>query len=355
MNPLSFFIVCFLYFFSLILFYITYLAKQKSEKRAFINNLANSIIFITSITINLSIIHIINPKNTRFIAFPFDILFLLFIIFFIPLFAILVIREKRKIERGKKNHEEIKSILKILPLKYDIYRKLTHLVVLGIIFFYFTLGFLVQNVFRYFSEFLPDFFVEMFEMGDDIMIFTQNLVVFLVGVSLIGLLTADFTKILIPKYYPLKAVNQILKEKELHMRLGPHISMSIGCFSIILLYGLIQPIGPLIICTSMAMGVIGDTASNLFGRTFGKRKIRDTNKTYEGLFAGVIVAFISGVVVLLTLRGFYMPKNFGLILMPILGAFVIGIIDYLDLEIDDNLSFNFIVSTVLFFSSILLF
>jgi dolichol kinase len=323
--------------------------------RAFFNNLTNSIIFTTSITLNLVIVHFISPNNPRFIAFPFDILFILFIIFYIPLFSILVIREKRRFESGKIPIEEPKVTSKNLPLKYDIYRKLTHLVVLGIIFFYFTLGFLVQNVFRYISEFLPNFLVEMFDMGDDMMIFTQNLVVFLVGISLIGLLTADFTRILIPNYYPLKPVNQILKEKELYMRLGPHISMSVGCFSIILLYGLFQPIGPLVICTSMAMGVIGDTASNLFGRTFGKRKIRNTNKTYEGLFAGVTVAFISGMVVLLVLRDFYIPKNFGLVLIPILGALIIGLIDYLDLEIDDNLSFNFILSTVLFFSSILLF
>ena len=195
----------------------------------------------------------------------------------------------------------------------------------------------------------------MFDMGDDIMVFTQNLVVFLVGVSLIGLLTADFTRILMPKYYPLKPVNQILKEKELYMRLGPHISMSIGCFSIILLYGLIQPIGPLIICASMAMAVFGDTASNLFGRTLGKKKIRNTDKTYEGLFAGIIVAFISGFIVLLSLRKFYLPKNFGLFYLPLFGAIILGFIDYLDLEIDDNLSYNFILSTVLFFSSLLLF
>lgn len=355
MNPLSIIIVCFLYFFGLILFYITYLTKQKSEKRAFINNLANSIIFIISITINLFIIHFINPNNTRFIAFPFDILMLIFIIFFIPFFSILVIKEKRKIENGKITLEEFKSTSKILPLKYDIYRKLTHLVVLGIIFFYFTSGFLIQNVFKYISELLPNFFIEMFDMGKDIMVFTQNLVVFLVGVSLIGLLTADFTRILMPKYYPLKPVNQILKEKELYMRLGPHISMSIGCFSIILLYGLIQPVGPLIICASMAMAVFGDTASNLFGRTLGKRKIRNTDKTYEGLFAGIIIAFISGFIVLLSLKEFYLPKNFGLFFLPLLGAIILGFIDYLDLEIDDNLSYNFILSTVLFFSSLLLF
>ncbi|MHA2181179.1 MAG: phosphatidate cytidylyltransferase [Promethearchaeota archaeon] len=355
MNITSVIIICLLYSYGLFLLYVTYLTKKKGDKGAFINNAANSIVFIISITINLILINVLNPFSAHFIAFPFDFLMLGFVIVFIPIFYILVIKEKKNITKGKSTVEEFSTRTKDLPLKYDIYRKLTHLVVLGIIFFYFTLGFLIQNFFIYILDFLPSFFIGMFDIGDDIMIFTQNLVVFLVGVSLIGLLTADFTRILKPRYYPLKVVNQILKKKELHMRLGPHISMSIGCFSIILLYGLVQPIGPLIICTSMAMTVLGDTSSNLIGRVFGRKKIRDTNKTYEGLIAGIIVAFVFGLIVLILLQNFYFPRNLGLIFIPLIGAIIIGLIDYLDLEVDDNLSYICVLSTILFFSTILLF
>ncbi|KKK40541.1 hypothetical protein LCGC14_0492720 [marine sediment metagenome] len=355
MNILSLLIVSFLYVYAFLLFYTTFLSKKKGRKGAFINNLANTIVFVTSITINLILIHWINPLQPQFLAFPFDILFLGFIILYIPLFIILVIKEMRMIKGGKRPFEEYKTLKLDLPLKYDIYRKITHFIVIGIIFSYFTLGFLIQNFFIYLLDLLPNFVIIMFDTGDNIMNFTQNLVVFLVGISLIGLLTADFSRILIPKYFPLKGINQILKEKELHMRLGPHISMSIGCFSIILLFGLIQPIGPIVICTSMIMGVFGDTASNLIGRTKGKRKIRNTNKTYEGLLAGIIVALLSGFIVLYILQDFYKPKNFGSFFIPIIGALLIGLIDYLDLEIDDNLSNNFILSTLLFFTSILFF
>ncbi|MFW9825277.1 MAG: phosphatidate cytidylyltransferase [Candidatus Thorarchaeota archaeon] len=172
---------------------------------------------------------------------------------------------------------------------------------------------------------------------------------------MIGLLTADFTRILKPKYYPLKVVNQILKKKELHMRFGPHISMSIGCFSIILLYGLIQPVGPMIICTSMVIAVSGDTSSNLIGRVFGKKKIRNTEKTYEGLIAGIIAAFIFGFIVLNLLQNVYLLKNWGIFFIPLLGSIIVGFIDYLDLEIDDNLSYIFILSTALFFCTVLIF
>jgi dolichol kinase len=184
------------------------------------------------------------------------------------------------------------------------------------------------------------------------MMFSQNLVVFLVMISLIGLLTADFIRILSPEFYPLKQVNQILRENELYMRLGPHISMSIGCFSVIILYGIIQPIGPVIICTSMAMSIFGDITANLVGRTIGRKKIRKTNKTYEGLIGGILAAFISGVAILFILRNYYKFSILGLFLIPFIGMMIIGIIDYLDLEVDDNLTFNFCVSTILFFTSI---
>ena len=296
---------------------------------AFANNLANAIILIISITINIILIPVFNHSDEEFIIFPFNALMIGFVIVFFPLFFLFVRRENIKIKKHLENSNktEIQS-LKELPLKFDIYRKITHLIVLGVIFFYFTLG------------------------GGDIMIFTQNLVVFLVGISLVGLLTAEIVRILAPKIYPLKQINQILREKELHLRLGPHISMGIGCFSIILLYGLIQPIGPVLICTSMAMSIFGDISSNLVGRMIGRRKIRKINKTYEGLVAGIIVSFFSGIIVLYLLRNFYRFNIIGSLLIPLIGAMIIGLLDYIDLEIDDNLSFNFCLSTIFYIISV---
>ncbi|MFX0038452.1 MAG: hypothetical protein ACFFCY_04590 [Promethearchaeota archaeon] len=341
MNVLSIIILCFLYLYGIIILYITVLAKKKKEIGAFINNITNAIVFVVSISINLTFSNLFNLPNREFIEFPFNILTITFILLFLPLFFLFIYREKHRIKIQKRitTHLEQQSFTE-LPLKYDIYRKLAHFVVLGIIFFYFTLGFILQN----FS----------ITIIGDIMIFSQELVVFLVMISLIGLLTADFTRILTPNLYPLKPVNQLLREKELHLRLGPHISMSIGCFSIILLYGVIQPIGPVIICTSMVMSIFGDITANLTGRTIGRRKIRKTNKTYEGLIGGIFAAFISGIIVLFILRNYYNFSITGLLIIPFIGMIIIGIIDYLDLEIDDNLTFNFLVSTILFFISILI-
>ena len=358
MNLLSIIITCILYLYGIILLYIAFLAKKRNEKGAFINNIVNSLILIFSISINITI-NVLNISNIGFIVFPFDIFMIIFIVFFLPHFSLSVYREKRRFRLIEKTMEEDTSNLtEELPFKYELYRKLTHLVVLGIAFFYFTLGFLVQNFFVYVLDFFPsiisEFFFSIYNIETDKMIFTQYLVVFLVGVSLIGLLTADFIRILKPKLYPLKSVNRILRKKERHMRLGPHISMGIGCFSIILLYGPFQPIGPFSICTSMTMSIFGDMAANLIGRKFGRNKIRRTKKTYEGLIAGMSVAYLSGIITLLFLNQLYTINLLTLILLPLIGTLIIGFFDFLDLDVDDNLSYNFVLSTVLFFISIFL-
>jgi len=362
LSILSWIILGVLYFYSAVLLYITYLAKKKGEKQAFYNNLIHALILILALIISQIIFIGLNLSIIAFIVFPFDYFMIGFIILFFPIFYLLIRKEKKKISKTMRNgKEQIDTQTKqMLPLKYEIYRKLTHLVVLTIVFFYFTLGFIIQNVFIRLIEFLPEdsnirqLFFSIFTIEGDIMIFTQYLVVFLVGISLIGLLTADIVRILFPKIYPLKPVNRILREKELYMRVGPQISMAIGCFSVIILYGLFQPIGPLIICTSMTMAIFADMTANLFGRTLGKnkRRIRDTKKTYIGLVSGMITAYLSGIIMLILLNNIYPVSLIGLFLLPLVGSIIIGTLDYLDLVVDDNLTYNISVTTALFYLGI---
>ena len=357
MTILSFFVIAILYGYGFLALYITYQAKKKGEQAAFINNLVNSLVLILSITLNIILLDVFNISKLYFLIFPFDLLTILFIVIFLPLFLLSLFREKKKIQLEASSWQKYYvPTVKELPLKYEIYRKLTHLLVLGIVFFYFTLGFFVQNIFVLvldsFPEFMSDLFYSFYNIESNKMVFTQYLVVFLVGISLIGMLTADSIRILRPELYPLKPVNLMLRPKELKMRLGPHISMGIGCFSIIILFGIFQPIGPLIICVSMSMAIFSDISSNLVGRKFGTKKIRTTNKTYEGLFTGMIVAFFSGYLSLLIINPIIPIKPLNFVVIPFLGALIIGFFDYIDLEVDDNLLYNLCVTAILFFISI---
>ncbi|TFF95439.1 MAG: hypothetical protein EU544_02765 [Promethearchaeota archaeon] len=344
--------------------YITFLSYKEKEKEAFINNIAISVVFLVALTTNVIFIHIGWAFHGDFLVFPFDILMILFICIFLPLFGLLILREKRIIKNmSKKKEKERDSVsnekeIKKLPLKFDIYRKLTHLVVLSIIFFYFTLGFLIQNLFIYLLSFYPpeisNAFFSFFLIDGNLMIFTQYLVTFLVGISVIGLLSADIVRILKPEFYPLKPVNKILRPKELKLRLGPQISMAIGCFSIIIIFGWLQPLGPFIICLSMTMAILSDMASNIVGRTLGKRKIRNTEKTWEGWIAGLIVAYLSGVIIILILRFFYKTELLVLMIFPLIGTLIIGFLDYSNPEIDDNLTYNVLTSSILFILALLI-
>ncbi len=317
----------------------------------------------TSITINLILVNLFKYYKIQFIIFPFDFLLLLCFPLFLFVFALFLKREKKNLKRNDIQAEKaIQQPTNELPLRYEIYRKLAHLVVLGIILFYFTLGSLIRDLNLYLVQFLPDafsnLFYSLFLNGNQYMIFNQYLVIFLVAISLLGLLTADFIRILKPELYPLKPVNKILRKKELSMRLGPQISMAIGCFSIIILYGLYQPTGPIVISTSMMMSVCGDMASNLIGRTFGKKNIRpigkkSSKKTYIGVIAGIITAFLSGLILLLVLKAYSIFNNIGFFILPLIGALTLGILDYLDLEIDDNLTYPFLLSIELFFISLI--
>jgi len=357
LTILSWIILGIFYAYGFFLLKITFVARKNKDKGAFINNLANSITLLFSLSINTILLNCFNVTTLHFIIFPFDIFIIIFIIVFFLTFYLLIKREKKKsLKSLKEKQSPLNFSNQEFPLKYDIYRKLSHLVVLGIIFFYFTLGSIIKNFFIYFLQNFPPIFSKLFftlyNLEENKMIFTQYLVVFLVGISLIGLLTADFVRILKPQLFPLKPVNRILKEKEKYFRLGPHISMSIGCFSIIIIYGIFQPIGPLIICTSMTISIFGDISSNLIGRRFGKKKIRNSNKTYIGLTAGIASGYFSGIICLLLLQGSIHISVLYIFIIPLIGSLLLGLIDYLDLEIDDNLTYNLFLSSVLFIISL---
>ena len=75
--------------------YVSFLARKKGERSSFIDNFANSLVLIISISISLLLVSYLNPSNVNFIVFPFDLLMVIFVLVFFPLFSLLIYREKR--------------------------------------------------------------------------------------------------------------------------------------------------------------------------------------------------------------------------------------------------------------------
>jgi len=321
---------------------------------AFINNI------ITSSTLLFAIISsilrsIINPNINPILIYPFDFFTIIFMFPFFLAFHLLIYRERKRMKKDTNNLTELRvdaEGLRVLPLKYEIYRKLTHLIVICICFFYFIFGVFTKFLLDNFISILPDFIKNFFSGANLIILnnvdFTQYLVVFLTSISLMGLLTADYVRIIAPEDYPLKSINRLLRQRELKTRIGPHITMAVGTISIVLIFGPLSNIGPLIVSLSILMSSVGDSSANLIGITIGCHKIREGKKSYEGLIGGILFSFLSGIFFLIFqfFPNFISPQKILLISLTV--ALIIGIIDYLDLPIDDNLSFLITSSIIIY-------
>ncbi len=336
------------------LFKLSFISYKYDEMIAFINNI------ITSSTLLFAIISsilrsIINPNINPILIYPFDFFTIIFMFPFFLAFHLLIYRERKRMKKDTNNLTELRvdaEGLRVLPLKYEIYRKLTHLIVICICFFYFIFGVFTKFLLDNFISILPDFIKNFFSGANLIILnnvdFTQYLVVFLTSISLMGLLTADYVRIIAPEDYPLKSINRLLRQRELKTRIGPHITMAVGTISIVLIFGPLSNIGPLIVSLSILMSSVGDSSANLIGITIGCHKIREGKKSYEGLIGGILFSFLSGIFFLIFqfFPNFISPQKILLISLTV--ALIIGIIDYLDLPIDDNLSFLITSSIIIY-------
>ncbi len=338
------------------LFKLSFFSYKNNEMVAFTNNLVNSLALLIAIVI--SILRPINDPNFNpILIFPFDYFTILFMFPFFFTFHLLIYRERNRTKNDKNKLIKLKKDvngLRVLPLRYEIYRKLTHLVVICICFFYFIFGVLIKLLLFNVISILPDFMKNILS-GVNITLlsdvdFTQYTIVFLTSISLLGLLTADYVRIIAPEDYPLKSINRILRQRELKTRIGPHITMAVGTISIIIIFGPLLNKGPLIVSLSIVMSSIGDSSANLLGITLGNHKIRGGKKSYEGLIGGILTSFISGVVFLFFIFQIFPslinPQQ--IFFIPLSVVLVIGIIDYLDLPVDDNLSFLLITSIIIY-------
>jgi len=334
------------------LFRLSINSYRNRENDAFLNNIIHSMTLLIALLVSL-----LGPNRDLILIYPFELYIIFFTIPFYIIFYILVKLERKRVQRNRSRLKDIEideKTMRELPFKYEVYRKLTHLVVIFICFVYFLFSVLVKLLVDFIINLFPDFFYELLA-GESIINlssveFAQYLVLFLTSISLIGLLTADYVRIIYPEDYPFKTVNRLLRRKELKTRIGPHISMAVGTMSIVLIFGPLTRNGPLIVCAAILMSNIGDSTANLVGRYRGHHKIRGGKKSYEGLIMGILSSFSSGVLFLLYIFYIFpdviiLPSVF---IVPLVVSLVLGLIDYLDVSIDDNLTYLLATSVLVY-------
>ncbi|MHA1732854.1 MAG: diacylglycerol/polyprenol kinase family protein [Promethearchaeota archaeon] len=306
-------------------FYLAWRARGDGERVAFKNNLAYAFVLLGSL------LFAVGSTFQPVLPYPLDVVVLLFLVLFVPAFLIVARREKRH-----PHTDAYERPTEGLTFRYELYRKLTHFVVVGIFLVYFYFGPYFMEKFNRAMAVMP-WFWGISDFGVPPSSFGQYFAVFWAVISFLGLNVAEFTRILAPEAYPLKKVNRILRDDELHSKMGPHIAMTVGVLSVILTIG---PYAPKVACAAISIGIFGDAAANIVGKKFGKHQIRK-GKTLEGLLGGAAVSFVSAF-------GFLMYEELFTLTPTVVGSATIAIIalggtvtfvlvDFFSPSISDNL------------------
>ncbi len=216
-----------------------------------------------------------------------------------------------------------------LSLKYELIRKLTHIVIILVVVCYTVFG----PVFMLFTNYLVSLVPGLSAgLNVDPLYYGQYTVVFLTVIAFLGLSTSELVRVFAYKAYPLKGVKAIFRRKEIGASLGSHISLAAGCLAVILVYG---PYHPDIVMASISISAIGDGAASIVGKRFGIHPYRTAfskkRKTLEGLCTATIVSFVISFLFLIYRFG---PFSF---LLAFVATGVMVFIDWLSLQVSDNI------------------
>ncbi|GAB4310592.1 MAG: hypothetical protein Kow0069_10860 [Promethearchaeota archaeon] len=320
-----------LLFYGVLMGLTTKKAKDEGDVAAFRNNFACTLVLVGGLLF-AKFVGTFQP----ILAYPLDVVVLMFLGIFVPAFAAWAYWESKN-----PHYDQYSRPPEGLTMRYEVYRKTTHFVVVGVFLLYFYFGPYFMAKFNEAMALTPQFW-GISNFGVPPRAFGQYFVVFWVSISFFGLTTADLVRILRPNAYPLKKVNRILRNDELKDKLGPHIAMSIGVLATVLTIG---PYAPKVACAAISIGIFGDAAANLVGKKIGRHSIRES-KTWEGLLGGAVVSFVSAMAFLIyeelltvSATGYAASRA---ALVAISGTLVFVVVDVLSPSISDNLLNTFV-------------
>ncbi len=256
------------------------------------------------------------------IPYPLGFYTLAFIPIIIAFIGLHVIREKKK----EKNATVVippEDSRSIHYLDLEVSRKAFHITIIGILTCYLFVGKLAAKTFFGYLSTGWDIWHIKFEIIVPNDLAGKGFALFMIIAIFMLLFLTDLVRIYAPKYYPVKTISKVYRDKEKNT-LGPHVLITVGVTSAILFFS------PPIAMAVIAMSALGDAAATIIGVAIGKHKIHlKSKKTWEGCIAGIVVSFGTGVLCMIILLDTInlVSISAALVLCGI-GALIFFIIDY---------------------------
>ncbi|MHA1384100.1 MAG: hypothetical protein ACTSR3_10155 [Candidatus Helarchaeota archaeon] len=292
---------------------------------------------------------------------------------------------------------EPKDRRKIHSLDKELSRKTFHICVIGVIVCYLIVGDLIGTAvydsiaevydfyFKGFQSFYRSIFTipynltdptdptNVFNPGDIIYLIQYGPAVWFPGIELILgkgicvfafviignlLMITDFIRIYNYRFYPIKEITFVYREKERSV-LGPHIFLVFG-----ILFSTVLFSGPIAMST-IAMSGFGDACATIVGVSIGKRHIQGgkSKKTWEGCIAGFTSSFAFGVISYV-LVGLIWYRNLSFMdiliigtVVNLIGATAFFLFDYFSppIELSDNIVNPIMLPIIMGLSSLFIF
>lgn len=256
------------------------------------------------------------------IPYPLGFYILAFIPVIIVYIGLYAIREQRKAKIGGIS-ESSKKMKTINSLDLEVSRKAFHITIIGILVCYLFLGKLVsQSFFGYLATNWDIWHIQQ-NLAPPVELAGKVFCAFMIIAIFFFLALTDIVRVFTPKYYPVKLVGDVYREREKNS-LGPHIHLSIGVLFAVIFFA------PPIAMAAIAMAALGDAAATIVGINLGKHKINaKSKKTWEGCIGGIAVSFGSGFLCMIVLIQTIdvITISASLILCAV-GAFIFFLTDY---------------------------
>ncbi|MDD1777390.1 MAG: phosphatidate cytidylyltransferase, partial [Candidatus Helarchaeota archaeon] len=218
---------------------------------------------------------------------------------------------------------ESKNSRKIHPLDLEVSRKAFHITIIGILICYLKVGEKASEaLFGYLANNWDIWGIDT-DYAPYIVLPGKVFSIFMIIAIFFLLAMTDIVRIFTPKYYPVKLVGDIYRDREKNS-LGPHIHLAIGVLFAVIFFS------PPIAMAVIAMAALGDAAATIVGVNLGKHKINTkSKKTWEGCIGGVAVSFGSGFLCMIALvKPLDITTISASLILCAVGGFIFFLTDY---------------------------